>query len=167
RLDRAADRLPAALRTVTQKRRVHLSEVSGSLRPASLRRLIAEARSRLTDRAARLQPILLTRDTDRKRRDLRATSDRLARVAQGQIDGWTRRLDALERMRQTLGYTETLKRGYAVVRGDGAVVTTAIAAAAASGLEIEFADGRLALGAGPRPKSKPKPDTPPEQGRLL
>ncbi len=167
RLDRAADRLPAALRTVTQKRRVHLSEVSGSLRPASLRRLIAEARTRLTDRAARLQPILLTRDADRKRRDLRAASDRLARVGQGQIDGWTRRLDALERMRQTLGYTETLKRGYAVVRGDGAVVTTSVMAAAANALEIEFADGRLALGASPRPKSKPKPDTPPEQGRLL
>ncbi len=46
-------------------------------------------------------------------------------------------------MRQTLGYTETLKRGYAVVRGDGAVVTTTTAAAKASALEIEFADGRL------------------------
>ncbi len=34
----------------------------------------------------------------------------------------TDRLEALDRTRATLGYHQTLKRGYAVVRGDGAVV---------------------------------------------
>ena len=83
------------------------------------------------------------------------------------------RLVALDRTFQTLGYRETLKRGYAVVRGDGAVVTTKVAAEAAEALEIEFADGKLSLDgaptSGPKPaakKAKPKPP-PPEQGSLF
>ena len=55
------------------------------------------------------------------------------------------RLDALERLRETLGYVETLKRGYAVVRGDGQVVTGKSGAEAAKSLEIEFADGRMTV----------------------
>jgi len=94
----------------------------------------------------------------------------------------------MDRLRETLGYKATLKRGYAVVRGDGAVVTTREAAAHAAALEIEFADGRLDLangggGAGtddtPRAPSKPasKPakktaqkspkSDPPDQGSLF
>ncbi|MFT6944259.1 MAG: exodeoxyribonuclease VII large subunit, partial [Yoonia sp.] len=41
---------------------------------------------------------------------------------------------------------ETLKRGYAVVRGDGAIVTGKAAAQTAKSLEIEFADGRIDVG---------------------
>ena len=74
------------------------------------------------------------------------------------------RLDALDRIRTTLGYTETLQRGYAVVRGDGHVVTSKAAAEKAQALEIQFADGRLSLG--PRPTKKPKPSGP-TQGSLF
>jgi exodeoxyribonuclease VII large subunit len=49
-------------------------------------------------------------------------------------------------LRETLGYVETLKRGYAVVRGDGAVVTATADAKAAKSIEIEFTDGRVTLG---------------------
>ncbi|MBS3979986.1 MAG: exodeoxyribonuclease VII large subunit, partial [Rhodobacteraceae bacterium] len=55
------------------------------------------------------------------------------------------RLEALDRTRVTLGYAETLKRGYAVVRGDGAVVTSKAGAEQALALEIEFRDGRLVV----------------------
>ncbi|MCX8508224.1 MAG: exodeoxyribonuclease VII large subunit, partial [Rhodobacteraceae bacterium] len=55
------------------------------------------------------------------------------------------RLAALERMRQTLGYGETLKRGYAVVRAGARVVTARAAAQAEGALEVEFHDGRLAV----------------------
>ncbi|MFD1343228.1 exodeoxyribonuclease VII large subunit, partial [Litorisediminicola beolgyonensis] len=75
------------------------------------------------------------------------------------------RLAQLDRLRETLGYRATLERGYAVVRGDGAVVTTKAAAAEASGLEIEFADGRLKIGGAPAKGGKPKPA--PEQGSLF
>jgi exodeoxyribonuclease VII large subunit len=68
-------------------------------------------------------------------------------------------------MRETLGYRETLKRGYAVVRGDGAVVTSAKAAKAATLLEVEFADGKMKP-AGKVAKTKSK--TPPaDQGSLF
>ena len=48
-------------------------------------------------------------------------------------------------------------RGYAVLRGDGAVVTTKAAAEAATSLEVEFQDGRLGLSGRPR-KGKAGPE---------
>lgn len=53
-------------------------------------------------------------------------------------------------MRRTLGYEATLERGYAVVRGDGAVVTDTKAAEKAREIEVEFADGRVTLNADPQ-----------------
>ena len=77
-----------------------------------------------------------------------------------------RKLDALMRLHETLGYRETLRRGYAVVRGDGHLVTTKAAAEGATGLEIEFADGTLKLGGRSSPRKSAKPE-PPEQGSLF
>jgi len=69
-------------------------------------------------------------------------------------------------MRLSLGYEETLKRGYAVVWGDDAVVTSHKALQAAETVEIEFADGRKSLT--PSTAKKPKPKTPPpDQGSLF
>lgn len=173
RLDRAAERLPIALRGVAQKKRLRLSEVSAAIRPDAIRANTRTARARYQDRATRLRAELLTRDMQRRRQMLDTIGKRLASVSQGQISDWAQRLQALDRMRQTLGYTETLRRGYAVVRGDGAVVTDAVGAAQASELEIEFQDGRIAVGSGPaQPKKQaalrkaPKPDAP-DQGSLF
>ncbi|MBV1903065.1 MAG: exodeoxyribonuclease VII large subunit [Marinosulfonomonas sp.] len=166
RLDRAAERLPAALRLVTQTRRLHLSEVSAAIRPDALRRLLGNATARFDERRARLVPGLLSRDMKRKQDMLDGTLSRLDLTSRNQLAGWARKLDGLERMRQTLGYRQTLDRGYVVVRGDGDVVTTAKSAAKAQALEIEFADGRLAVGgSAPKPKGKAKP--PGDQGSLF
>ncbi|MFP4449451.1 MAG: exodeoxyribonuclease VII large subunit, partial [Rhodosalinus sp.] len=56
-------------------------------------------------------------------------------------------------------------RGYAVVRGDGAVLTRKSQAEQARALEIEFADGRLAVGG--RTRKPARGDEPPEQGELF
>ncbi|KPU84898.1 exodeoxyribonuclease VII large subunit [Marinosulfonomonas sp. PRT-SC04] len=166
RLDRASERLPAALTRAAQIKRLRLTEVSGSLRPMALSRLIVEARTKLGERAARLTPVVLGRDIDRKKTNLTQVTARLIRVSQGQVDGWRNRLQGLERIRQTLGYKETLSRGYAVVRGDGDVVTSKAKAKKASIIEIEFADGRYEIGAAPA--RKPKADKPPsDQGSLF
>ena len=93
-------------------------------------------------------------------------SDRLKRASEQQVQDWSRRLEALERVRLTVGYEATLKRGYAVVRSGDAVLTTRAAASKATGLEIEFQDGRLALGAGSAKKPGKPPKTP-EQGSLF
>lgn len=200
RLDTAGLKLPVALTQMTQARRVKLSEASAGLRPRALTARLAPLRDRLSMATSRLGPGL-SRGTAQHRRELdrlaarldagriaqanqqrnQALQDASARLDNAYLSAVSRqkdRLAALERMRQTLGYTETLKRGYAVVRGDGDVVTTQVAASKAKALEIEFADGRLTLdGSGsapvttaptPKParKAKPKKDAP-DQGSLF
>ncbi|MFW2542069.1 exodeoxyribonuclease VII large subunit [Primorskyibacter sp. 2E107] len=201
RVDVLGDRLPAALTRLVDRRRLWLSEQAGSLRPSVLGRAIAAEQGKVADRAARLRPALqrlvqvrreaLARRVDGLslrpiRREISAQTERLEamgrRMDQAQarrIEQAQQRLEAVDRLRETLGYRETLKRGYAVVRGDGAVVTTQIAAAQAQALEIEFSDGVLRVGGGdgpapepprPKPAAKAKPkakDVPPEQGSLF
>ncbi|MCI2400494.1 exodeoxyribonuclease VII large subunit [Aliiroseovarius subalbicans] len=193
RLDQVSLRLPNALRGLTATRRVKLTEASAGLRPRVLTARLEPMRDRIATTGARLGPAL-GRAAAEKRRELDRLAPRLDGARLGEATTLRKdalaeaakrlerafavntakhrdRMDALERMRQTLGYTETLKRGYAVVRGDGDVVTTAKAAGKAGALEIEFADGRLALGeapAKPAKKPKPKPKTPtPGQGSLF
>ncbi len=143
RLDHLAERLPAALRAATSGKRLKLSEVSGSLRPGLLRRMIEAERRHLAERAARLRPrdleVLVARGQERLDHGLRRLSD-LASRRESERAGHLR---SLTQLLQTLSYEATLKRGYAVVRGDGRVVTTRGDAAAAKALEIQFADGRI------------------------
>ncbi|MFO8127478.1 exodeoxyribonuclease VII large subunit [Yoonia sp.] len=168
RLDYLGERLPAALRGAAAKKRLQMSEAA--LRPGILSRRLAEDRRRLDGFAARLEPALIRRTRDGRTaleqtsRGLRGRvlqdriarqSERLAVVLRRLSDRASRQqserlaqLEALDRLRETLGYVETLKRGYAVVRGDGAVVTTKGAAQKAKALEIEFADGRLNVSKG-------------------
>ena len=142
RFDYWSEKLDAALQVRVGVGRLRLGEVAGHLRPTMLSNRIVQGRERLESRNARLVSAAVTQ-TQRQRS----------------------RLDALDRMRETLGYRETLKRGYAVVRGDGAVVTTAKAAKAAASLEVEFADGKMKP-AGKVTKAKSK--TPPaDQGSLF
>jgi exodeoxyribonuclease VII large subunit len=102
-----------------------------------LRRALAEDRRRLMSLAARL------------------TADRAMAVVKRGRD----RVDQLDRLRMTLGYEATLQRGFAIVRGDGAVVSSVTAAAAAGEIELQFADGRLAVGRASRTTAR--------QGRKL
>ncbi|WP_422047996.1 exodeoxyribonuclease VII large subunit [Shimia sp.] len=185
RLDAAADALPRALQAGVQTRRVMLSEKSGSLRASTLTRMIENRREALGRRADRLTPVGLQRDITRRREKVTELSRRLTDAGTRQVQTLKDRLASLDRMRETLSYTATLERGYAVVRGDGALVKTSAEASAAKSLEIEFADGRVTVGEGttaptsapaaepvkpaskPAPKPKPKkPDTP-EQGSLF
>ena len=192
RLDTAGQRLGGALGMAAAKKRGTYATVASRLRPEALLALIARrhealanAQSRLTDRtlraterkhatfdkwASRLAPALtrLISDATRKSAEghvkLVALDTRLQAAPARRFATLSQRLDALDRTRSTLGYAETLKRGYAVVRGDGHVVTSKAAAEKAQLLEIEFADARLTLG--PRPVKKPKAGGP-EQGSLF
>ncbi|WP_101065390.1 exodeoxyribonuclease VII large subunit [Roseovarius salinarum] len=167
-LDARADRLPAALKASVQARRVQLSEVSGALRPGLLRRATAAEAQRLANTAARLNLRTLQRDIARKRQDLDSLTRRLSDAGRRQVTTWRDRLEANERLRLTMGYEATLKRGFAVVRGEGRVVTTRVAAADARALEIQFADGRLDVTrAGGRPAKPAKPKDSPDQGSLF
>ncbi|UWR29059.1 exodeoxyribonuclease VII large subunit [Sulfitobacter sp. W002] len=113
--------------------------------PEVLQRQILRRRERLLDRTQTFRPEVLLRDLSRQDQRLKEVLARLARAGRAGQDRRRRQIDALGRTLGTLGYRETLARGFAVVRGDGDVVTSAEAAKNAARLEIEFADGRLAV----------------------
>ena len=121
RLDMLGDRLPRALTAATVTKRTRLMQASAGLRPQALS-------TQVTQKKDVLDRLFKNLNTNAK-----TSMDRL----RGQLDG-------LERIRQTLGYEATLKRGYAVVRDQaGQVVMTADAAKGAAALEIEFQDGKI------------------------
>jgi exodeoxyribonuclease VII large subunit len=181
RLDTAADALPRALQSGVQTRRVALAKASGGLSGETLNRMIEIRRQKLGRHADRLSADGLTRDILRRRECLENMVQRLKSLGEHRNQTLRNQIASLERMRGSLGYEATLERGYAVVRGDGAVVKTVEAAAQASAIEIQFADGRMTVGQGvstaaapsapatPKPAAKPKPKKvpPPEQGNLF
>ena len=192
RYDAASLRLAGALSMAATRKRAGFAATAARLRPAALLTLIAHKGERMqtqadrlsaaqrrrlerhADRAAnlsnRLAPALLrliadaARKTAEGRTALAQLDARLQTAPAQRYDRLRQRLDALDRTRSTLGYAETLKRGYAVVRGDGHVVTSKAAAEAAVSLEIEFADGRLGYA---KPVVKRSKSEGPDQGSLF
>ena len=193
RMDGVVLRLGGALGLAVSRKRGRFDGVAGRLRPEALGVLVARRRDRVeghgrdlvgfTQRrferaaagldkwASRLAPALarLIGDAGRdiaKGRDRLAGLDRRLALAPGlRLAELGRRLEALDRTRLTLGYAETLKRGYAVVRGDGLVVSTRDAAEKAGVIEVEFQDGRLVLGG--KAARRGRGGTGPEQGSLF
>lgn len=163
RLDNASEALPRALQAGVQRRQIRLSDISGSLRASSLRHMIDGKRQALGRRTDRLRPEALKQENRRRQDKLTDLIRRLKDAGDRRIEIQQDRLANLDRMRETLGYQATLKRGYAVVRGDGDVVTNTKDAGKATSLEIEFADGCMELGAKPALKKPTKPQTPPKQ----
>lgn len=190
RLDRA-DRLDDALQALVDRRRNRLVEAGAGLRPQLLRQQFRQHQSRLQQTFARFEPALdrvvsrrndallaaerrfrpdtLEGDIRRKAERLTERGKQLTENGTNRLKRLTERLDALDRLRLTLGYEATLHRGYAVVRAEGKVVTTKKTAGKATALEVQFADGTLpvAVGAtGAASPKRPKPK-PPEQGSLF
>ncbi|TNC74616.1 exodeoxyribonuclease VII large subunit [Rubellimicrobium roseum] len=167
RVDVAGESLAPALARTARDAQRELEDLSARLDRAQAARLRFRS-----DTLGRLGPRL----DPAARRALGESATDFARVAGGltpalplgRIARLREGLSALDRLRETLGYKETLKRGFAVVRAEGQVVTSAEAAAKAAALEIEFADGRMTVGGKPAapPKKRP-PEPPPEQGSLL
>ena len=162
RFDYWAEKLPAALTQAAQKKKLQLANLS--LRPSVLSTRMVQELRRLNALEARMAPALTRMVTDRQRALSRvrlrqpdvgparerftALSGRLSAAAVRQQAQRADRLAALDRLRETLGYRETLKRGYAVVRAGESLVTRAEDARTAASLEIEFADGRVPVDGG-------------------
>jgi exodeoxyribonuclease VII large subunit len=174
RLDAAGMRLGSGLGLAVAKKHRDFDRVAGRLQPGALRaglarqgdllgakgerlgrailRRLEQRGEKLESLAARLAPALARMLGDAGRRTaegrgrLAALADRLEAAPAARFARLRDRMEALDRTRATLGYAATLKRGYAVVRGDGAVVTSKAGAEKALSLEIEFGDGRLLVG---------------------
>ncbi|MCV2446398.1 exodeoxyribonuclease VII large subunit [Paracoccus sp. DMF] len=159
----------AALRGNLRNRRQNLQTQENRLAPG-LSRLARRKAERLADLGPRLDRARarLLAGSSRDRAELARLSARLAATAARIAPPRRDSLDRLDRLRQTLGYTETLKRGFAVVHGPDHLLTSATEAEKAPGFEIEFHDGRIA--ARPeRPPAKParKPRDPRGQQSLF
>ncbi|MFK7940672.1 MAG: exodeoxyribonuclease VII large subunit [Roseovarius sp.] len=193
RLDSLSERLPAALIRSVQARRVTLSEVSGAIRPRILTEPLrrnrdrldsigtrlgllgyARERQRLEGLTARLNLRALQADLARQRTEYQRRAQRLSDAGGRQVQAFTDQVGNLDRVLQTVGYEATLKRGFAVVRDGDKVVSSTKLAEKAEALEIQFADGRLTVGAGagagashPKATRKKPASPPPEQGDLF
>jgi exodeoxyribonuclease VII large subunit len=168
RLDTTSVRLGPALMTGVQRRKVRLSEAAGGLRPAAMQRMITNERRRLDALSARLRPALeRSVSIEQRRQSVAALTQRIADAGQQRVTAARTKIEAMDRLRLTLGYEATLTRGYAVVRGNGNVVTTKKAAGKAQALEIQFADGRLTVGGKAAPARKASPKPPTDQGSLF
>ena len=190
RLDLWEGRLPLALRSLVQRQQLRLGAAAALVKPSALRRVLTHearqlqmlgnrlppalgrralsARQMLSASVSRLRPAPLAEWTVRLRRDLDDFNLRLDQNFTRQISERQLRLHATDRLRETLGYRETLRRGYAVVRAGEVLITGVAGAKKAKSLEIEFADGLFFVAQGgtasgvKTPKSKL-----PEQGQLF
>ena len=167
-LDLWSERLPAALTALVQRKRNRLTEAAAVLRPRTLDAALRHKRERFAACAARLDPALMRGlALEIKRERVGEAARRTDAALSTSLHRRVERLAALSRVLDTLGYEQTLKRGYAVVRSGGAVVTTAGAATASRTLEIQFRDGRVqAAPTGPA-KSQTRISKTSEQGTLL
>ncbi|SHL74080.1 Exodeoxyribonuclease VII large subunit [Paracoccus solventivorans] len=168
-LTRAGMALAQAPARDLQRRRTALPV----LRPGAVRVAQIAAQRQLASASARLDAV-----QTRTRRSQLDASARLAEAGR-RLDALAPRLtaerraalDSLDRLRQTLGHAETLRRGFAIVRGpEGQLITSAATAASAAALELEFHDGRVPA----RPAAEPPPARParakrpkPDQGSLF
>ncbi len=153
RLDDRIERFANALTALMARRRERVADLGARL--PDPRRQMALARERLEGPAARLAAAL--------------AKPRLL------ID-CRQALKTLERVLDSSSYQRALKRGFAVVRGPGGLLTRAAQVSSGLALDIEFGDGHAAaVGAGsdasaaPKPKkkrAKPPPGDDP-QGSLL
>lgn len=162
RMDQVASGLQFSLKSNVQNKRVRLAKIDARLKlPASLhvavRRLdrVGDSleramASRLNRMAHRLEkagrqarPGLIAASASRKKTEL-ANAARSAEVAiRIRLRVLKDKLNASGRLIESLGYPQTLKRGFAVVRSGDQVVVRQADARRAENLEIEFQDGRV------------------------
>ncbi|MEM7668976.1 MAG: exodeoxyribonuclease VII large subunit [Pseudomonadota bacterium] len=154
RLALLGDRLPGALRNVAAHRRIALIRHDGRLSPGRLLDRILRARDRTNDRSTRLDRALAGA-VERGRARLDRTSARFApALVQSRIQQASDRVDGMVRILGTLDYRQTLKRGFAVVRRDGSIISST--ADAGGAMEIQFADGHVTVQSNDGPAAKAK-----------
>ncbi|MGR3655032.1 exodeoxyribonuclease VII large subunit [Paracoccus sp. (in: a-proteobacteria)] len=149
-LDRLGVRLDVARERRLERRRDRIAALAERL-TASLGRTIATTRRSVADQTERLGKLSARLDTTMAR----MTATRWAA------------LETLDRTRQTLGYTQTLKRGFAVVHGPEGLITSAENARQCGRFEVEFADGRVPVRPDATPQKASRKRQPPQQKTLF
>jgi exodeoxyribonuclease VII large subunit len=145
-------------------------DVAGDNLAKALRKNLQEHRGALVETATLLRPGRITRQISLYRERADTLSRRLGRAARLRLVDADRRLDAVDRLLETVSYRAVLERGFALVRGeDGTVRRRAGQVGKGEQIGITFADGeRKAIADAtippppaprkPRARIKPPPD---------
>lgn len=166
RLDLVSGRFSGSLRALADRKALALQRAAAGLRPAGLRALCVRRGEALGQLAQRLAPAA--------RRGLERRGDRVKALrltpapARAALARARDRVAGLGQLLRSLGWHETLKRGFAVIRAeDGTPVTRADTLRAAPRFTVELADGQVAAApVGARRKGGPRGDGP-DQGSLF
>ena len=167
RLDVASERLPRGLISLLQRNKLQSARVFAGLQPRFLQQVVQAQYERKTNyfqslragfkknletKSIKLQLKLsdlrsndLHREIKTKELSLNRLTQRILNLGSNIIVPRLANLNNLDRLRETLGYKETLNRGYSVIRADGSVVTSVLEVIDNVELEVEFKDGRIGV----------------------
>ena len=200
RLDVSSERLPRGLISLIQRNKLKSAKVFAGLHPRFLKQAIELKHERtityfetlstsfqrnldnklinLQLKVTKLSSNDLHKETKRKEQNFNQMVNRLSSLKSKLIAPRLESLNKLDRLRETLGYKETLNRGYSVIRANGSVMTSVSAVIEKVQLEVEFKDGRIGVSVSEKVDSKKKQSNkqknnikikggPPKQGSLF
>tara|TARA_B100000902_G_scaffold299137_1_gene286577 strand:- start:343 stop:984 length:642 start_codon:yes stop_codon:yes gene_type:complete len=181
RLDFSSERLPRGLLNLIQRNKLKSATVFAGLHPrflkqatelkhektityfeslgTSFQRNLDNKLSNLQLKVTKLRSNDLYRETKRKEQNFNQMVNRLSSLKSKLIAPKLENLNKLDRLRETLGYKETLNRGYSVIRANGSVITSVSAINDKDQLEVEFKDGRIGVNVSEKIDSKKKQPT--------
>jgi exodeoxyribonuclease VII large subunit len=167
RLDRAGDRLVAALRTRSDAAGRRFAGLAGRFGPRALALGFARREAALAGLEKRMTRERLFRLIAEHRRALARDGDRLQSASARILVRPLQRLEAASGLLRSLSYRSVLDRGFSLVRNpDGKLARRAADLSAAGAVSLIFADGERAA----RLEEKrriPAPPGPPKQARLF
>lgn len=165
RLDSISTRLPTSLSSSIKFKKSRLLEVSTGVKPVSLTMRLENSRGKFNLQAqqlvnlfayfmdsrkqtlssffSRIESLSLKRDIQREHKTLKDLSLRLRKAYNIRVKDLGTKLQSIDRLRETLGYRQTLERGYAVIRSSDSVITDKSETLHLTDLIIEFRDGDL------------------------
>ena len=167
RLDSISTRLPISLTASVKLKKSRLFELSTGIKPKSLIMRLENSQSKFELQAKQLKTLLgyyidlrkqtlgslfsrienlsLKREILHEQKNLKDLSLRVRKAYETSLTNLETKLQAIDRLRETLGYRETLNRGYAVIRSGDNVITEKAKALYETNLSIEFRDGELPI----------------------
>ena len=165
RLDSISTRLPTSLSSSVRLKKSRLVEISTGIKPASLFMRLENSRSKFDLQAKqltnlfghfidlkkqtlssfflRIESLSLKRDIQQEQKNLKDLSFRLKKAYDIIAKDLETKLQSIDRLRETLGYRQTLDRGYAIIRSSDSIITDKSTTLHLTDLIIEFRDGEL------------------------
>jgi exodeoxyribonuclease VII large subunit len=152
RRDYVLERLRAAIRAASDKRRLRLSRAAHTLARHSPQAELARAGEKLKGLAMRLRQGLLARAAQARHENivargrLDAVDQRLKRALGEMMRERRSRVAQLEQLRRTLGHDAVLARGFALIRDEsGNVIDAAARVRPGQDMTAQFSDGAVSI----------------------